>query len=327
MTVTSERQDATADANKVVVRPLEAADLEAADEIMRMAFGTYLNAPDPVQVFGDSDHVHTRFRAAPECAFGAEVDGELVGSNFATRWGSFGFFGPLTVRVDLWDRGIASRLMEPVVDLFGKWGVRQAGLFTFPESPKHVGLYQKFGFWPGHLTPLMAKPISSPGAAAACRTYSEASGDEAESFRDACRRIADAFIPGLDLEREILAAEAQGLGETVLLERGGEPIAFAICHCGGGTEAGSDTCFIKFGAVMPGGGAEEGLLGLLNACEALASERRLGRLVAGVNTARTRAHRCLLEQGFKPFLNGLTMVTPDEPGYERPDALVINDLR
>jgi hypothetical protein len=34
----------------------------------------------------------------------AEADGDVVGSVFATRWGAFGFFGPLTVHIELWDR-------------------------------------------------------------------------------------------------------------------------------------------------------------------------------------------------------------------------------
>src|SRR5687767_15048396 len=108
----------TSAAGEVTIRPLEESDLDVADRIMRIAFGTYLNAPDPLQVFGDSDHVHTRFRSAPDSAWAAELGGDVVGSNFATRWGSFGFFGPLTVRVDLWDRGIASRLLEPVMEAF-----------------------------------------------------------------------------------------------------------------------------------------------------------------------------------------------------------------
>jgi hypothetical protein len=38
-----------------VVRPLREGDLEVADHVMRTAFGTYLEAPDPLQVFGDAD--------------------------------------------------------------------------------------------------------------------------------------------------------------------------------------------------------------------------------------------------------------------------------
>ena len=85
--------------------------------------------------------------------------GELVGSNFVTNWGSVGFFGPLSIRPDLWDRGVAKRLVESTIKLFEKWGTKHVGLFTFSHSPKHLGLYQKFGFWPWFLTAVMSKPI------------------------------------------------------------------------------------------------------------------------------------------------------------------------
>ena len=141
----------------VHVRPMHADDLDAADRVLRLAFGTIRGLPDPSATFGDADSVRTRFRAAPECAWAAELDGDVVGSVFAARWGSFGFFGPLSVHPDLWDRGIGGRLLRPVLEAFASWDVRQAGLFTFADSPKHLGLYQKHGFWPGPLTVVAAK--------------------------------------------------------------------------------------------------------------------------------------------------------------------------
>ena len=143
----------------ITVRPLEESNLPAADKIMRLAFGTFIGLPDPMTFMGDANYVGTRFDADPARAFAAEVNDELVGSNFATNWGSVGFFGPLTIRPDFWDRGIGKRLMEPVMQLFDKWGTKHAGLFTFPHSQKHVGLYQRFGFWPRFLTAMMAKPV------------------------------------------------------------------------------------------------------------------------------------------------------------------------
>ena len=88
------------------------------------------------------------------------MNGKLAGSNFVTNWGSFGFFGPLTVFPELWDQHIAQRLLGPTMDLFHQWGVREAGLFTFAHSPKHIGLYQKFGCWPRFLTAIMSKSVS-----------------------------------------------------------------------------------------------------------------------------------------------------------------------
>ena len=172
--------------NDVVVRHLVERDLDQADLIFRTAFGTFMGAAEPERFFGDTDLVRTRWRADPTAAFAAELDGELVGSNLVTNWGSVGFFGPLTVRPDCWDRGIAKQLLEPTMDLFASWKTRHVGLLTFAESPKHVGLYQSFGFWPRYLIAAMAAPVvapvpaGTPGRAVAYTRFSEvASHDRA----------------------------------------------------------------------------------------------------------------------------------------------------
>lgn len=150
----------------ISVRPLREEDLPVADRIMRLAFGTFLGLPDPRTFMGDADYVRTRSLADNVAAFGAEIDGALAGSNFATTWGSLGFFGPLTIRPDLWDRRVASCLLERTMECFAGLGIRHAGLFTFAHSPKHVHLYQKFGFWPRYLTAVMSKLVTETRPAA-----------------------------------------------------------------------------------------------------------------------------------------------------------------
>src|SRR4029453_16781795 len=151
----------------IAVRPLREEDLPAADHIMRVAFGTFLGLPDPASFMGDAGYVRGRWYADPSAAFGAFHEAEgvaLIGSNFATNWGSVGFFGPLTIHPDQWDRGVGRLLMEPVMGCFERWKTVHAGLFTFPSRPKPVGLYQKFGFWPRFLTAILSKPVGSPGS-------------------------------------------------------------------------------------------------------------------------------------------------------------------
>ena len=140
----------------VTVRPLEDSDVPEAQRIIRLAFGTFLGAPDPETFWSDLDYARGRYGAEHVVAFAAERDGVLVGSNFATRWGSVGFFGPVTTRPDIWDGGIGQRLVSAACDSFESWGVRHAGLFTFPHSAKHLWTYGKFGFSPHFLTPIMA---------------------------------------------------------------------------------------------------------------------------------------------------------------------------
>ena len=317
---------ATQDPATITVRPLRESDLGAADHIMRVAFGTYLGAPDPVTVFGDASYVKTRFLAAPDCAWAAEIDGEVVGSNFATRWGSFAFFGPLTVRVDLQGRGIGSRLMQPVLEAFERWGLRQSGLFTFPESAKHIGLYQKHGFWPRCLNPVMSKPVATP--AVDFVTYSELDEPERPVMLQKARGLTDAVFAGLDLEREIRAVDSQALGDTILLHDNGELVGLAICHCGGETEAGGGACFVKFAAVRPGAHAQDRFERLLDACERLAADAGLERIVAGVNTGRTDAYARMFARGYRTMLVGLAMRSgPHGPDYDQPQHYVIDDLR
>jgi hypothetical protein len=124
----------------ITIRALREDDLPTADRILRLAFGTFLGLPDPLTFMGDADYVRSRWLADPSAVIGAELDGEIVGTNFVTRWGSMGFFGPLTIRPDLWNRGISQLLLAPTMELFERWGIRHAGLFTFADSTKHAGL-------------------------------------------------------------------------------------------------------------------------------------------------------------------------------------------
>ena len=151
------------------IAPLDERDLPEAARIVRVAFGTFLGAPDPETFWTDRDYVYGRWRASHVAAFGATLDGGLVGSNFATQWGSVGFFGPLTVRPDLHDRGIAQALLAKTVDQFDAWETTHSGLFTFAQSAKHVALYQKFGFYPRFLTAIMFAPARQSGTISAPR--------------------------------------------------------------------------------------------------------------------------------------------------------------
>jgi predicted N-acetyltransferase YhbS len=311
----------------VLIRPLAEADLDAADRIFRLAFGTFLGLPDPLMFAPGADLVRTRWRADPSRAFGAELDGEVVGSNLATNWGSFGFFGPLSVHPDFQNRGIGKQLVEPVLALFADWGVTQAGLYTFAHSAQHIGLYGSFGFYPRFLTAIMAKPIGGAAAGPGPGRYGALPATEREGVVIGCRNVTEAIFEGLDVTTEIHAVETQAIGDTVLVFDGDEIVAFAVCHMGEGSEAGTGVCLVKFGAVLPGPGAAGSFGSLLDACEGLALERGLGRVVCGVNLAREEAYRQLLASGYRTQVQGVAMQKPNEPGFNRPGVYVLDDWR
>jgi GNAT superfamily N-acetyltransferase len=311
----------------VVVRPLAEADLAEADRIFRVAFGTFLGAPDPELFFGDADFVRTRWLADPKAAFGAERGGRLVGSNFVTNWGSVGVFGPLTVDPSCWDQGVAQRLLQPTMELFESWGTRHAGLFTFAASAKHVGLYQKFGFWPRFLTAIMTTAVTPPQAPPPSSRLSEFAADARPGIIQAVRELTDAVYPGLDVTREIDAALTQNLGDTVLLGDTAGLQGVAVCHVGAGTEAGGGNCYIKFGAVRPGPDGHRHFSSLLDACHQLAAGCGASVLAAGVNAGRDQAWGALRQLGFRVGMQGVTMHRPNESGYSQSSTYLIDDWR
>ena len=301
------------------------ADVAAADRIMRVAFGTFIGLPEPASFMGDASYVPNRWKADPESAFTAIADGKVVGSAFAARWGSVGFFGPVSVTPELWDAGVGRRLMQPILGLFDKWRVSHAGLFTFAHSPKHVGFYQSLGFWPGALTCVMARPVSATNAS--WRALSEVSAAGRAACVEDCRRVADAQYAGLDLASEIASTAQLGLGDTLVIDDDAGVKGFAVCQVGPHTEAGSGACYVKFAAVQPGTDAGQRFEHLLDACSAFAAARGAKVLLAGVSTARHDAYRLLLARGFRTVLQGLAMHRPNESAYSRPDRFVIDDWR
>lgn len=298
-----------------------------ADRIFRLAFGTFVGLPDPLSFAGGREFVLTRWRINPPGALAAECNGELVGSNFAASWGSLGFFGPLTVRPDFWDRSVGKRLMEGTMPLFEKVGTRHAGLFTFPHSPKHVGLYNKFGFFPRFLTALMAKALTPiPSAPEPSMFSALRPSQQAETLRG-CREITESLYEGLNLETEIRAVQKFQLGDTVLVWDNSGLSAFAVCHFGKGTEGGPERCYIKFGAARLDMHAGDNFDRLLDACHVLSAMHSLPNIEAGVSFACDDAYRRMRARGFRTFAHGVTMHKPNEPGYHRPDVYAIDDWR
>lgn len=310
---------------RVAIRQMVSHDVATADHVMRVSFGTFLGATDPATTFGEAQFVRTRFAAEPSWAFVAEHEGEVVGSVFATRWGSFGFFGPLTVRPDLWDRGIARQLLEPVVALFDEWPVRLAGLFTFAQSAKHVALYQRFDFWPQYLTAIMAKDVSRV-ASREFELFSDLGEVHRAMVLSECAELTDEIFQGLNVGHDVHATHAQDIGDTVLVRDGSTLVGFAVCHLAGG-ETGANKLYVKFGAVRPGGHAPEHFTLLLEACEQLARERGAGAVVAGVNTGRHDAYRRMLESGYRTGGQGVRMHRPNVGGMCGAHDFIIDDLR
>jgi GNAT superfamily N-acetyltransferase len=317
--------------SRVKVGLLKKSELDEADRIFRLAFGTFLGMPNPSEFAGDRDMLISRWHAPHVKVLAAREDGRLIGSNLITRWGSFAFFGPLTILPDYWDRGVAQRLLEATVEIFDADRLRRTALFTFAHSTKHVGLYQKFGYWPGYLTALMAH---TPSVEVAGRTNKSSTtaylstlpGDKRDEAITTCRKLTGNIDKGLDLSDEIRSLLKQKMGEVVLTYTRRSLDGFAVCHHGPRSEGGTKLCYIKFAAARGGEGAGDRFDRLLDACDAFALARGVS-LEAGMNLAREDAYRRMRTHGYRAFAQGVSMQRPHIPGFNRPGAYVIDDWR
>ena len=309
---------------KIAIRPLAEADIERAEHVCRLAFGTFFGLPDPLSFRGDGALVRPRFLTDPSGVLVAETEDGIVGSGLVTNWGSVGLLGPLTVHPDRWSAGIGRRLTEALLDLLDARGHDFAGLLTHPHSTRHVRLYESLGFEVQRLISVLRREVRPTAMPARARLLT----DRADC--DACREVADAVYPGLDHTREIASVLGHGLGDTVLLDRsdGGAGLAgYAVCHHGAGSEGNSALLFVKAAAVRPGPDAEGDFQDLLASSEALAARRGAGAIAAGTNTGRREVYRILRERGYRSFMNAVAMLRPAGEGYGVPGIFAIDDWR
>lgn len=294
----------------LVVRPMREADFAAAQDVHRFAFAKFFGV-DPAKFRPGNRTISMRASTYPEYAMVAEEGGVLVGSAIIMSWGRTAVVGPISVHPDKWSGGIGRALMTEVMVRIDAGPFDHSVLFTHPQSPRHLRLYETFGFWSRELTALMSRPIE------ATRGSVGGTGrvDQAE-----CAAIASANFPGLDLTREIEGLTAKKLGAVVGIEGG-----FAICHFGPLSEAREGAVYVKFGAVRPGDAG--GFATLLDAIEAQAASLGAQRVALGVNCARREAYRALLARGYRVDSFGVNMHRPDSPGWDLPDRYAISDLK
>lgn len=300
--------------SSVEVEDLQAVDLPAARTLVREAFAQVLGEAEPGEFWDQRDYVSGRWHAPHSHWFKAKAGETLVGVACVVRWGEHAVIGPVAVAPAYWEQDIAKQLMARITRLIDQWGCVHAGLFTFPDSPRHLGLYQHFGFWPRCLAAVMVRPLSGSVVPANSAWQGELSALQAH-----CRNITEAISLGLEVEGEILAVQQHGLGAVVATSDG-----FAICHYGERCEAGPDVCYVRFAAVRPGADASS-LARLIEQCEALAAQHSARQLMLGVNTGRLRAYRWLLEAGFSIRILGVSMHRGT--GYDGETVLLLDDWR
>jgi hypothetical protein len=147
-----------------------------------------------------------------------------------------------------------------------------------------------------------------------------------------CYSLTDSIYSGLDLKSEILSVANQKLGDTILLidnKDNNKLVGIAICHCGSKTEAGINTCYIKFGSVISSQDRSKStnFNDLIDCCEQFAASQGLSKLVGGVNIGNLDAYREMISKGFRTDFQGVMMTKNNDPGYHLEDVYAIDDWR
>ncbi len=324
----------------IKIRRVRKGDLSKVRDVLEQAFGDFYErqlGTRPRQVFGGAQYVHHRWLVEPwGCFVAEEGEGKIVGAAVAVIWGSVGLVGPVAVLTTYQNQDIGAQLVKATQGFFDENKVTLQGLASYPSSPKHLLLFQKFGYKPKGLLAITSKPLdrreiiqsTQPGRpAVTLRRFSTLEESRKKSTMQKLRRITNSIYRGLDLAKELEIVDGLALGDTLLLERGREVIGFAIYHIPGVSEAPQGSLYVKFLAVDFRHRKAEHFHQLMAALEELAHEAGLQRVIAPAYMPYWAAYQALLERGYLIDFTMVRMKRGKLEDYERPTDLVLDDWR
>ncbi len=324
----------------VKVRRVRKGDLSRVREVIESAFADYFEhqfGSRPRQVFGGAQYVHHRWLMEPwGCFVAEENDAKIVGASIAVAWGGVGIFGPVAVLMPYQNQKIAQGLLKASQGFFDENKVALQGLATFCGSPKHLVLYQKFGFKPKGVIAITSRslerrepaaPAKPSRAAPQVRRFSSLEERQKKAMLGRLRRITSLIYPGMDLSKEVQIVDGLALGDVLLLERERQVLGFAICHLPGTSEAPYGSLYVKFLALDPNRRRPEYFAQLLGAAEELAVGAGLQRIIAPVYTRYWRAYQALLGSGYQIDMLLIRMKRGKREDHEREDDFVLDDWR
>ena len=324
----------------IKIRRVRKGDLSKVRDVMEQAFGDFFErqvGTRPRQVFGGAQYVHHRWLMEPwGCFVAEEGDGKIVGAAVAVMWGTVGVIGPVAVLTNYQNQDIGQQLLTACQEFFDENKATLQGLATYPYSPKHLMLYQKFGYRPKGLVVVTSKQLdrreivhatraAKPGLTV--RRYSGLEEVRKKQVMQKIRRITNSFWRGMDLGKEIEIVDGLTLGDTLLLEKGREVIGFAICHLPPNSEAPQGSAYVKFLAIDTRHRKPEHQHAMLAAVEELASSGQLQRVVVPAYTYYWTAYQTLIERGYHVDFTMVRMKRGKQEDCEDPSDLVLDDWR
>jgi predicted N-acetyltransferase YhbS len=204
----------------IIIRPIVNADIEACGRIIYEAFKNFHDRhqfPRDFQTLEDAVQLTSLFVEHP-AIFGlvAEIDNQIVGSNFLDERNPIRGVGPITVDTDVQERGIGRQLMEPIVER----GREAAGIRLVQDAFNmgSLSLYASLGFEVKEPLALMeGKPKNTSLTGIEVRPLRSEDLDECASLY--------IRVHGFDRTNEL--QDALQLFSPVVVLRGGRIMAYA----------------------------------------------------------------------------------------------------
>jgi predicted N-acetyltransferase YhbS len=200
----------------IKIRRVRKGDLAKVRDVIEQAFGDFFErqmGTRPRLVFGGSQYVHHRWLMEPwGCFVAEEGDGKIVGAALAVIWGTVGLVGPVAVLTNYQNQDIGQQLLTACQGFFEENKATLEGVSTYPNSPKHIMLYQKFGYRPKGLVMLAGKPLDRreivqatrpPKPGLVVRRYSSLEEAKKKAAMQRVRRITNGIWRGMDLSKEV----------------------------------------------------------------------------------------------------------------------------
>ncbi len=129
----------------LVVQPFRGSDMEAVDEVLRLAFKTSYERKDNLK----------RYLTIQSCGpFVARIDNEIVGFGAAMDFGPFAYIGKMGVNPKFQRRGVGGSILATIL---GWLEDRKCPTMLLDASPYGGPLYEKFGFKESDLTAVMQR--------------------------------------------------------------------------------------------------------------------------------------------------------------------------
>ncbi|HXF23946.1 MAG TPA: GNAT family N-acetyltransferase [Gemmatimonadaceae bacterium] len=153
---------------------------------------------------------------------------EIVAFNMCHLSGTEGWMGPLAVTPSLQGHGIGKSVVTEGTRWLADHGAKVIGLETMPRTVDNIGFYSSLGYVPSYLT--ITITLDADYADNRIVQLGRLSESERNDLVTRCAELTHDISPGYDYTREINLTHALGLGDTLVLERGGTVDGFALCH-------------------------------------------------------------------------------------------------